>query len=1211
MSNAAHAHATVPTDFTDTISRMMMRVTNPQQGAQRSDTVMQSKDGEYGPFTMLELQQLSFLCTTQDCSSSDINKNTAAVGFSSVDGDLLVTLIEELDRHVTRAISIKLIDSAIDEIQKLASPSQAYNSLKLWLKSGNGEKQFRTLRAGLEAAAIILFITTSHNVDRRVISEDAINTCITLFRMHLTKHLLPALNQANHFVANTTTVGTPTTTSSTTTTATSSTPTFASPTGTKHPRAIAEKSCSVSAKDLKIIYKSIYTTIHQQLVLMDRLERLLERIPLDGQQVLLLTNGTLPAFEIDCYVASTAVMMATNNKSTFTSSQLQLASIGILVAAFRKYASHRDTILEDLYPIMLRLPTGKRSLRFFHVSYQSAMSPNTLQIRNTEMVVAPLLTVINPNNYPPGRDNNDNRHYIQMMTALVISLVQACVVQPTYQVVNSLSDAQSDEHQEQDDNNTVVRLKSGSCIAQAVADSFVAHLLHKCSSTRIKGDGASVYRPVLVNFVEDLLLVLIIPEYPGAELLLVALQRRLNLDLQKASSIFGGAALSKQQVDTTYMNSVFDVMGKICAVQARILATNRTKPINMITEAPNSTDNNCAESTQVNCLCQQKQTQDVLIVVCDQCNMLYHGVCVGIHDQESAPDQWFCDACCLGKIAKRERRFAEKESKYIDFNYILHHSFQAATVHRLGVDMNDAVHMHLARWVDDLAQHQDQDTDTASPPRRLVSKLMEYWDELGPAAEPLTEEGSVRVILALMANTSPLLRSFRMQIVFLLKVMADESTNSLRKLSLKVIEMIVEADHSMMTLPIITKAVSLRLRDESISVREAAVSLVGSYIIKSPLAIHTYHSALVPCLEDPGVSVRKRAVKIIRNVLINNPRYQGRSAVCNILLKRSSDPKEEDIVRDHIDDLFCALWLSDNSEEASSIKQQSDSINLTAIPVQQAIISGIPGVVTPNTPAPMNKRTKTVIRRSDVSAEQMMEVVRSNGGSGEHLEALMKKLLNGDTDSDNVKKESERLRRQEIGQRHCIQIVESLFELLMVIEEQRDIRIEVGKDLAATLSTIAVFAVVAPHSVLKHLDTLCPYFKADNSVSLEDESAIICAASSILVHLSFALDRNTLNKLSGMSLATDLTKICYKYGPSVLGSTVRAFSALAHHPDSGNRFSDKLLRLAKIFYKYLISHQSIEDLSTSTVRIWETCQVLEFIKLYTFLTMLHVHSCKK
>jgi len=658
--------------------------------------------------------------------------------------------------------------------------------------------------------------------------------------------------------------------------------------------------------------------------------------------------------------------------------------------------------------------------------------------------------------------------------------------------------------------------------------------------------------------------------------------------LMRASPVFSKA--SQTISEATYLNSAFDAMGKICAVQARILATSRAKPIQMITDddVPMSNHTSTSAEEEVKCHCQES-LEDVLVLACDHCNTFFHGQCVGFPDAESIPEQWSCDACCLGKIAVREqRKLSNDEAAFIDQNYALHHSFQAVTAHKLGVEnLDDAVHFHLARWVDELERRglMDVGLKNGAHPRKIIARLLEHWDVPGPAAEPLTDEGGVRVVLAVLANTSPLFRAFRKQIGFLLRLMADESTHSLRKLSLKVVEKTVEGDASLMLLPIITKAVSRRFSDESISVREAAVSLVGNYAVKTPLAMQSYHSALLPCLKDPGVSVRKRAVKIFQTILTQNPRYKGRSAVCNILLQRSADPKEEDAVRDLIDDTFCILWLRNGNQELSPEKKRSDLMDDDdALPVKTGQASSIPGVVTPSTPFAENKRKKKPLVRSDVSAEQMMECVRA-GGTGEPLEALLQKLLNGSIDSDSSRKQSERRKRQELGIKECTRLVDSLFELLMVVEEQRQIRASPGKDIAATLTTIGVFATVCPFPILKHLDTVLPYLKADNGVSPEDESAIVVASCDIIYRLSSVFDKTTVARIASTSAATDLTKICYKFGPAAINGAVRAFSSIAHHPDAGEKcvLRAKLLKLAKTFYKFLLTNKAVESFDGSKI----------------------------
>lgn len=612
-----------------------------------------------------------------------------------------------------------------------------------WFTSGEGKDKVAALRGGLEAAAIILFIVNSPGIDRRAVSEDAIEASITLMRHHLSKHLVPALNQTGHFTV---------AQAKTTKQDISESP------NKKRRRSVGVGSpaSSVAAKDLKKVHKHITGTINLQLVLMDRLENLLQSLPLDDQQVLLLTNGTLPAFEIDCSATQAG------GKDVPPTRQLQTASIAVLTVAFRKYHMHRGIILEDLFPIMLHLPTGKRSLRAFPVRYSSSPS-SSLEALNAKLV-GPLLS------------NGMQPHFIQMMTSLVLSLVQACVVRPTNVLTNS-----SNEGEEQ---QTVGKLQSGLRSCQGVADSFVTELLKRCN--RSKAGGAGEYRPILANLVEDLLLVMVIPEYPAAELILMALQRRLNQDLTIASPIFRKKN-QQLQPEATYLNAAFDVMGKICAVQARILAAARDKPIHMTTAVPMS--NKSSGEVYVECFCKDKH-DDVLLIQCDHCNVLFHGPCVGISEKEYLPDEWSCDPCCLRKIVGREqRKVSHNEAAYVDQYYAMHHSFQAATAHRLGLNVEDAVHFHLARWIDELERKRLVDDSVSSGhPRKIVAQLMEYWDVPGPAAETLSDEGGIRVILALMAKTSPLFITFRKQIEFILKIMSDESAHSQRKLSMKVLE---------------------------------------------------------------------------------------------------------------------------------------------------------------------------------------------------------------------------------------------------------------------------------------------------------------------------------------------------------------------------------------------------------------------------------------
>jgi cohesin loading factor subunit SCC2 len=424
-------------------------------------------------------------------------------------------------------------------------------------------------------------------------------------------------------------------------------------------------------------------------------------------------------------------------------------------------------------------------------------------------------------------------------------------------------------------------------------------------------------------------------------------------------------------------------------------------------------------------------------------------------------------------------------------------------------------------------------------------------------------------------------------------------------------------------------AVSQRLADESISVREAVVSLVGSYVVQSPPLANAFHQHLIPRLLDPGVSVRKRTVKILQDILCTNPHYKGRSDACDKCLQRAADPKEDDGVREALHSLFMKLWLEDGDLSAASHFDTTTPLKngVAASPSKSppgsadshGLANGL--VVTP-TPPMDGHTTRSKLRefgklRSELAAEQMVATVKI-AGTNENLGSFMRELLCNVNDSDKGKKAAERKKRQKVAQKQCFHLVDALFEVLLSTEEKRKfswllfnfliahlfswlsssfclfiraagskfIGAAFGAELVAIIRTIGVFAEVSPVAVLKHLDTILPYLKADNGISNTDESALCSAASDIVFRVAPVLDEQGIDRLSSGSLGGDLVKITYKFGSGALYSAVRALCTLAHHKDAGedNVFGKKLMLLATTFYAYLHKKESEEAFSDANVR---------------------------
>lgn len=403
-----------------------------------------------------------------------------------------------------------------------------------------------------------------------------------------------------------------------------------------------------------------------------------------------------------------------------------------------------------------------------------------------------------------------------------------------------------------------------------------------------------------------------------------------------------------------------------------------------------------------------------------------------------------------------------------------------------------------------------------------------------------------------------------------------------------------------MLLSNVMNAVSHRLSDESISVREAVVSLVGSYVVASPALANAFHQHLIPRLLDQGVSVRKRTVKILQDILCTNPHYKGRADACDKCLQRAADPKEDEGVREALHALFMKLWLEDGDILVGSHHETSPAKNgIVPSEVQSpAVLNGevqspaaSGGTIVSPTGAMDGRATRSKQRqygklRSELAAEQMVATVKI-AGINENLGSFMRELLCNVNDSDKGKKAVERKKRQNIAEKQCFRLVDALFEVLLSTEEKRsEFGDAIGAELVAIIRTIQVFSEVSPNAVLKHLETILPYLKADNGLSMADESSLASAASDIVFRLAPILDKEEIQRLSPGTLGADLVKITYKFGSGALYSASRALCSLAHHKSAGedNTFGKKLMSLARTFYAYLHKNENNKDFADVKLR---------------------------
>lgn len=134
-----------------------------------------------------------------------------------------------------------------------------------------------------------------------------------------------------------------------------------------------------------------------------------------------------------------------------------------------------------------------------------------------------------------------------------------------------------------------------------------------------------------------------------------------------------------------------------------------------------------------------------------------------------------------------------------------------------------------------------------------------------------------------------------------------EPSIAIRTKAMKCLAMIVEVDPSILKRKDMQMGVSLKLLDTSISVREAAVDLVGKYVLSSPDLIDQYYDMLSKRILDTGVSVRKRVIKILRDICLDYPDFDKIPEICVKMIRRVND---EEGIQKLVTEVFMRMWFT-------------------------------------------------------------------------------------------------------------------------------------------------------------------------------------------------------------------------------------------------------------------------------------------------------------
>ncbi|KAK6155028.1 hypothetical protein DH2020_009276 [Rehmannia glutinosa] len=435
--------------------------------------------------------------------------------------------------------------------------------------------------------------------------------------------------------------------------------------------------------------------------------------------------------------------------------------------------------------------------------------------------------------------------------------------------------------------------------------------------TSIKNQDASELKAIMENIVMDLLSTLNLPEYPAS------------------ASILENAGLKSK--DTAARTMAIDLLGTIAARLKHDAVLCRKEKFWIVQVLMNSDSVGPSYPRDVCSICLDS-TAERSVCVCQGCDKQFHVDCLKGSVQD-APRNFDCDICLCekqllvlktycesqNKDDQKQSRSDSRKSSRATCRITKQEIVQQMLLNYLQ-DTGSADELHLfTRWFylclwykDDPASQQKFFYFLARMKSRAILRDSCSFSSF------LSRDSVKKITLALGQNSS-FARGFD-KILQVLLASLRENTPGIRAKALRAVSIIVEADPEVLGDKLVQTAVEGRFCDTAISVREAALELVGRHIASHPDVGLKYFEKVAERIKDTGVSVRKRAIKIIKEMCTSSADFSQYTTACVEIISRINDEEssiqavagqEQRYDKDLVCKTFYEFWFEEPSGSQS------------------------------------------------------------------------------------------------------------------------------------------------------------------------------------------------------------------------------------------------------------------------------------------------------
>ncbi|KAF6733208.1 Nipped-B-like protein [Oryzias melastigma] len=608
--------------------------------------------------------------------------------------------------------------------------------------------------------------------------------------------------------------------------------------------------------------------------------------------------------------------------------------------------------------------------------------------------------------------------------ALYIQMVSALVLQLIQCVVRLPSEKENEEeHKKKVDKDAFITNSYET--AMRTGQNFLSVFLKKCGSKQGEDD----YRPLFENFIHDLLSAVNKPEWPAAELLLSLLGRLLVHQF------------SNKQTEMALRVASLDYLGTVASRLRKDAVANKMdqKDIDrIIRETPGSDEIQQLQKALLNFLDESSDTDPALAFA-----------------RNFYIAQWYRDTTTEVEKALKSQN-DDEDTKY-------HHLSKSDDSTEDIVQRAESRKKFLRKVI--------KTSPSNITSQRMNSDTVDYEDSC--------------LIVRYLASMRPFAQSFDIYLSQILRVLG-ESAIAVRTKAMKCLSEVVAVDPSILARVDMQRGVHCRLMDNSTSVREAAVELLGRFVLSRPELIEQYYDMLIERILDTGISVRKRVIKILRDICLELPDFHKITEMCVKMIRRVND---EEGIKKLVNETFQKLWFSP----------------------------------TPN--HDKEAMTRKILNITDV-------VLACKDSGYDWFEQLLQNLL-----------KSEENASYKPAKKACVQLVDNLVEHILKYDESLADCEEKGINssrLVSCITTLFLFTKIRPQLMIKHAMTMQPYLITKSNTP--NDFVVICNVAKILELVVPLMDNPSETFLT--TIEEDLMKLVVKYGMTVVQHCVSCLGAV-------------------------------------------------------------------